>query len=39
MGLPTPPEDNLTEELKSHYDVAIIGAGLAGLSLAAQLQK
>jgi flavin-dependent dehydrogenase len=29
----------LTDELKSRYDVVIIGAGLAGLSLAAQLLK
>ena len=29
----------LTEELKNHYDVVIIGAGLAGLSLSAQLLK
>lgn len=29
----------MTDELKSHYDVVIIGAGLAGLSLAAQLLK
>src|SRR4051794_20569199 len=29
----------LTDELKSHYDVVIIGAGLAGLSLSAQLLK
>ncbi len=34
-----PAEANLTDELKSHYDVVIIGAGLAGLSLAAQLLK
>jgi len=33
------PEERLTDELKSHYDVVIIGAGLAGLSLAAQLLK
>jgi len=29
----------VTEDLKNHYDVVIIGAGLAGLSLAAQLLK
>jgi 2-polyprenyl-6-methoxyphenol hydroxylase-like FAD-dependent oxidoreductase len=29
----------LTEELKNHYDVVIIGAGLAGLSLSTQLLK
>ncbi len=34
-----PPEEALTSELKSQYDVVIIGAGLAGLSLAAQLLK
>src|SRR3954447_1520823 len=30
---PAPPEDHLPDTLKSHYDVVIIGAGLAGLSL------
>jgi 2-polyprenyl-6-methoxyphenol hydroxylase-like FAD-dependent oxidoreductase len=30
---------NVPEEMKSHYDVVVIGAGLAGLSLAAQLLK
>lgn len=29
----------MTDELKRHYDVIIVGAGLAGLSLAAQLLK
>ncbi len=29
----------MTEELKSHYDVVIIGAGLAGLALSTQLLK
>src|SRR5271163_4553688 len=38
-GRPEPPEESLTDELKGHYDVVIIGAGLAGLSLAAQLLK
>src|SRR4051794_1904717 len=32
-------ESYMTEELKSHYDVLIIGAGLAGLSLSTQLLK
>ena len=38
-GIPVARPDAATAPLDSHYEVVIIGAGLAGLSLAAQLLK